>query len=150
MCAKVQPALQTIADEPVVHHDLSLGLKQCKGHLLASRYGVAPQQRLKWGPLTLSAPAPAPSSVQRETGLPNRQHPTFTVSSTFKSQATMDKVDTSVATDDQPKDVVDTTPISPSRARLERRNSLEKYLQQRPEAQDLKNRHILLDTTAAP
>ena len=33
---------------------------------------------------------------------------------------------------------------------LERRNSLEKHLQLRPEEQDLKNRHILLDTTAAP
>jgi hypothetical protein len=41
---------------------------------------------------------------------------------------------------------VDETPISP----LERRNSLEKHLQHRPDAQDLKNRHILLDTTAAP
>ena len=33
---------------------------------------------------------------------------------------------------------------------LERRNSLEKHLQTRPDAQDLKNRHILLDTNAAP
>lgn len=41
---------------------------------------------------------------------------------------------------------VDESPISP----IERRNSLEKHLQLRPEAQDLKNRHILLDTTAAP
>ena len=41
---------------------------------------------------------------------------------------------------------VDESPISP----LERRNSLEKHLQMRPEAQDLKNRHILLDTNAAP
>lgn len=42
---------------------------------------------------------------------------------------------------------VDTSPISAS---LERRNSLEKHLQHRPEEQDLKDRHILLDTTAAP
>jgi hypothetical protein len=41
---------------------------------------------------------------------------------------------------------VDESPISP----LERRNSLEKHLQMRPEAQDLKNRNILLDTNAAP
>lgn len=33
---------------------------------------------------------------------------------------------------------------------LQRRDSLEKHLQTRPEEQDLKNRHILLDTTAAP
>ncbi|KAF7186247.1 Myocardin-related transcription factor B [Pseudocercospora fuligena] len=33
---------------------------------------------------------------------------------------------------------------------LERRNSLEKHLQHRPDEQDLKDRHILLDTTAAP
>jgi hypothetical protein len=61
---------------------------------------------------------------------------------------------------------VDSTPISPVKS-LERRNSLEKQLQashstaiqstttnevlqNRPEEQDLKNRHILLDTTAAP
>ncbi|KAH9826865.1 putative rpel repeat protein [Teratosphaeria destructans] len=40
---------------------------------------------------------------------------------------------------------VDSSPINTS----ERRNSLEKHLQTRPEAEDLKNRHILLDTTAA-
>ncbi|KAF2814645.1 uncharacterized protein BDZ99DRAFT_485288 [Mytilinidion resinicola] len=45
---------------------------------------------------------------------------------------------------------IDHTPISPVRAGVLRRNSLEKHLQHRPEAQDLKNRHILLDTTAAP
>lgn len=33
---------------------------------------------------------------------------------------------------------------------LERRNSLEKHLQTRPDEQDLKDKHILLDTTAAP
>lgn len=41
---------------------------------------------------------------------------------------------------------VDSSPINP----LQRRDSLEKHLQLRPDAQDLKNRHILLDTTAAP
>ncbi|KZM19766.1 uncharacterized protein EKO05_0004139 [Ascochyta rabiei] len=44
---------------------------------------------------------------------------------------------------------IDATPISPVRSK-ERRGSLEKHLQHRPEAQDLKNRHILLDTTTAP
>ncbi|KAL1587411.1 hypothetical protein WHR41_03888 [Cladosporium halotolerans] len=43
-------------------------------------------------------------------------------------------------------DGVDASPISP----VERRNSLEKHLQTRPDAEDLKNRHILLDTAAAP
>ena len=33
---------------------------------------------------------------------------------------------------------------------IERRNSLEKHLQTRPDPQDLKDRHILLDTNAAP
>jgi len=42
---------------------------------------------------------------------------------------------------------VDTAPIGNVH---ERRNSLEKQLSNRPEEQDLKNRHILLDTTAAP
>lgn len=42
---------------------------------------------------------------------------------------------------------VDTSSAAPT---LERRDSLEKHLQMRPEAEDLKNRHILLDTTAAP
>ena len=41
---------------------------------------------------------------------------------------------------------VDETPISP----VERQNSLEKHLQMRPDAKDLKDRHILLDTNAAP
>lgn len=41
---------------------------------------------------------------------------------------------------------VDQSPI----ATLDRRNSLEKHLQTRPEEQDLKNRHILHDTTTAP
>ena len=46
-------------------------------------------------------------------------------------------------------DIIDETPISPVRS-SERRNSLEKHLQHRPEPQDLKNRHIVLDTTTAP
>lgn len=33
---------------------------------------------------------------------------------------------------------------------MERRYSLEKHLEHRPDAQDLKNRNILLDTNAAP
>ena len=49
--------------------------------------------------------------------------------------------------DETPTQGVDTTHIGTT---LERRNSLEKALQHRPEEQDLKNRHILLDTTAAP
>lgn len=44
------------------------------------------------------------------------------------------------------KGKVDETPISP----IERRNSLEKHLQTRPDPKDLKDRHILLDTNAAP
>lgn len=55
-----------------------------------------------------------------------------------------------MAATEQTPDVIDTTPISPIREAPERRNSLEKHLQHRPEAQDLKNRHILLDTSAAP
>ncbi|KAL8746245.1 MAG: hypothetical protein Q9190_001701 [Brigantiaea leucoxantha] len=43
---------------------------------------------------------------------------------------------------------IDDSPISPSP--LERRNSLEKHLQTRPDAKDLKDKHILLDTNAAP
>ena len=42
---------------------------------------------------------------------------------------------------------VDKSTVSPIH---ERRNSLEKQLQNRPDVQDLKNRHILLDTNAAP
>ena len=41
---------------------------------------------------------------------------------------------------------VDISPISTA----DRRNSLEKHLQTRPDEQDLKNRHILLDTNTAP
>ena len=47
---------------------------------------------------------------------------------------------------DQTEKSVDETPISP----IERRNSLEKHLQTRPDVKDLKDRHILLDTNAAP
>ena len=41
---------------------------------------------------------------------------------------------------------IDERPID----KLERRNSLEKHLQTRPEEKDLKNRNILLDTKTAP
>lgn len=47
---------------------------------------------------------------------------------------------------DQTEKSIDETPISP----VQRRDSLEKHLQTRPEAKDLKDRHILLDTNAAP
>lgn len=49
-------------------------------------------------------------------------------------------------TEQKPDLGIDETPINT----LERRNSLEKHLQLRPEERDLKNRHILLDTNAAP
>ena len=41
---------------------------------------------------------------------------------------------------------IDSTPLSP----IERQESLEKHLQMRPDAQELKNRNILRDTNAAP
>jgi RPEL repeat len=44
--------------------------------------------------------------------------------------------------------VVDDTSISPTRTTS--RDTLEKRLAQRPDAQDLKNRGILMDTNAAP
>jgi hypothetical protein len=43
---------------------------------------------------------------------------------------------------------IDETPLSAFPH--ERRNSLEKHLQTRPDMQDLKNRHILLNTNVAP
>lgn len=43
---------------------------------------------------------------------------------------------------------IDSTPLSASS--IERRNSLEKRLQLRPEAQDLRNRHILVGEGVAP
>ncbi|KAB8070207.1 hypothetical protein BDV29DRAFT_38117 [Aspergillus leporis] len=43
---------------------------------------------------------------------------------------------------------VDETPLSASPT--ERRDSLEKHLLNRPDPQDLKERHILLDTSVAP
>ena len=45
-----------------------------------------------------------------------------------------------------PSSSVDETPLSP----IDRQESLEKHLQMRPDAQDLKNRNILRDTNAAP
>jgi len=53
-------------------------------------------------------------------------------------------------TDPQQSSNVDETPISPVRPSHVRQNSLEKHLQTRPEPKDLKDRHILLDSTAAP
>lgn len=54
---------------------------------------------------------------------------------------------TSALSDDNTPDLkVDESPISP----LERRNSLEKHLQTRPNPQELKDRHILLNSNAAP
>jgi hypothetical protein len=47
-----------------------------------------------------------------------------------------------------PNAEIDESPLSASS--MERRNSLEKHLQTRPDPQDLKERHILLDTTVAP
>lgn len=52
----------------------------------------------------------------------------------------------SAVTDEVPDLKVDERTVSP----VERRNSLEKHLQTRPDAKDLKNRNILLDTNAAP
>jgi len=47
--------------------------------------------------------------------------------------------------------LVDSTPIAPVvRPDNVRRDSLEKHLQHRPDPQELKDRHILLDTNAAP
>lgn len=46
--------------------------------------------------------------------------------------------------------VIDETPISPSQSNRVRQNSLEKHLQHRPDPQELKDKHILLDTNAAP
>lgn len=57
-----------------------------------------------------------------------------------------DPTTTTVNTDTTPALKPDSETISP----LERRNSLEKHLLHRPDAQDLKNRHILLDTKTAP
>ncbi|KAH8598074.1 hypothetical protein B0O99DRAFT_615836 [Bisporella sp. PMI_857] len=54
-------------------------------------------------------------------------------------------------TDQETQEVlVDESPISPVRPKQERQNSLEKHLQHRPDPQELKDRHILLDTKAAP
>lgn len=49
-------------------------------------------------------------------------------------------------TDENTPPSFDETPLSP----IERQESLEKHLQMRPDAQDLKNRNILRDTNAAP
>jgi hypothetical protein len=46
--------------------------------------------------------------------------------------------------------LIDSSPISPIRINHVRQNSLEKHLQSRPNPQELKDRHILLDINAAP
>jgi len=53
--------------------------------------------------------------------------------------------------DKEPQEIlVDDSPILALPKKKERQNSLEKHLQNRPNPQDLKDRHILLDTNAAP
>jgi len=52
-----------------------------------------------------------------------------------------------MATTQDDAQIVGIDQSSPSKS--ERQSSLEKHLHNRPEAQDLKERHILLDTTAA-
>ena len=49
--------------------------------------------------------------------------------------------------DDTASSTIDNAPIGSA---LDRQKSLEKQLASRPDEQDLRNRHILLDTTAAP
>ncbi|KAH8816468.1 hypothetical protein F5884DRAFT_224605 [Xylogone sp. PMI_703] len=46
--------------------------------------------------------------------------------------------------------VIDETPISPVSEGRARQNSLEKHLQHRPDQKELRDRHILLDSNAAP
>lgn len=43
---------------------------------------------------------------------------------------------------------IDQTPLAASS--IERRDSLEKHLQHRPDPEDLRSRHILVDTNMAP
>lgn len=45
---------------------------------------------------------------------------------------------------------IDETPITSPIEKRARGESIAKHLQHRPEAQELKDKHILLDTTAAP
>lgn len=52
--------------------------------------------------------------------------------------------------DQEQSTAIDETPISPVRPSHARTLSLEKHLQTRPDPKDLKDRHILLDTNAAP
>jgi hypothetical protein len=55
-----------------------------------------------------------------------------------------------MADQDAQEALIDASPISPIRPNHVRQNSLEKHLQTRPDPQELKDRHILLDTNAAP
>lgn len=69
---------------------------------------------------------------------------------TYRVQIKLTKKTNSASMADQTSSTVDETPISPVREARGRQNSLEKHLQHRPEQQELKDRHILLDTNAAP
>lgn len=117
------------------------------GHSLAIVIGNTRKQ----GPTHVQVdPAAHATSVSQRI---NTQSPAQLSNSTvYKSQittATNDRVANVMSNpveENKPDLKVDETPISP----LERRNSLEKHLQYRPEAQDLKNRGILYDSNAAP
>ncbi|KAI9745035.1 MAG: hypothetical protein M1818_001313 [Claussenomyces sp. TS43310] len=55
-----------------------------------------------------------------------------------------------MADEEKGSSAIDETSIAPSRPGHVRQDSLEKHLQTRPDAQELKDKHILLNTTAAP
>ena len=70
----------------------------------------------------------------------------YTEGETVKIQISNTSKSKTMASDEPSAEVVEESTLSP----IERQDSLEKHLQTRPDAQDLKNRHILLDTNAAP
>jgi hypothetical protein len=106
---------------------------------------AAPLPRSKQPDLHLTLTLPPPSLFNLQPTSTHNQSISYK-SVNHESEIKRDKM----AEDDRTA-VIDETPISPVRESSHvRQNSLEKHLQHRPDPKELRDRHILLDTNAAP
>ena len=134
---------------------LSAAINKPPANAKTPKITVAPPTQ----PTNTTSPSPIrqrrfPSKQSPPTFNPLRPHhlppPTTRPQTMAENQPPNPSIDTTppqtMAETQPPNPSIDTTPLAP----LERQESLERHLQMRPDAQDLKNRNILLDTNAAP
>ena len=132
-------------------HSLRLSPRPFAGMVGRSLF-CAPLTSPSWCPAVLAAPARS-HSISSKLHLPSYLSTPQTTRNLYTS-TTNPRIPASevctMAEAQATAPAIDETPISPVREGIQRRNSLEKHLTHRPDAQDLKNRNILLDTNAAP